>query len=417
MNNIRQELKDLRNNNGAALIGSILLMVILVLLGQAMIYLSINEAKKEVRSRLSDAVFYVADAGIEKAIVNLQNENSNPFSGTIGGATGDAGGGYIVSIVSEGSNRYIIESTGYIPSTSSWKTRRKIEAIVDVTPSEPYIDGLAIRAGGNVTIAKDMTYKGGLWSNGDITLKDGTIIDDSSVGANDGNVYACGSVIFSGAYTDFDGGDPHVYANGAINNPANARDATFHANCTGTADELTPVPVGNFPAFDEDALLAGDNVIMHGPGRETINAAFDLANSVHVYPAGLDIGTSADFGTSSGTIIVTGDYPGSGSGNGIDIDKELGSAGNYITVNLCVTGENWTQDVNLKKTCYISGAIVGKANVDSDKDLHLNGVVDCGGEFTASKNMTIEYAQPEWSLSGGGAGGVTIISWNEEKIN
>ncbi|MFH1416333.1 MAG: hypothetical protein ABIH89_09655 [Elusimicrobiota bacterium] len=404
-----------RKNKGTALIAVMLLMLVIVFLGQAMIYMSRTETRNEVGGRMGESALFIADAGVEKAVIRMKAGNNSDFTGTVGGATGSIVGEYDVDITNLGGNRYQIDSIGNIPSISSYRTRRKVRAVVLLAePDPPYTDGFAIRSGGDISIAKDMTYKGGIWSNGNVTLTEGTTIDDSEAGANDGKVYACGSVTFSGDFTAFSGGDPHVYANGAIVNQGNAHWPVHHDNLTGTPEELTPIPAESFPQFNVDALLDGDNVVENAGGA-TISGTFDLDDKVWWYKGPVDIQATAVL-VGSGTIIVT-----DGSGlYGINIDKELGTVDDYAQVNLCVTGGAWSsQDINIKKTCYIEGVIVGEADVDISKELHLKGVIDTGGDISASKNMTIEYAEPAWELPGGGAssGTVDLISWNEISIN
>jgi len=82
-------MKRIQNNSGSMLIISLFVMTILVGFGGALAILSSNEKKNADRQKISAQAFYIAEAGLEKTLYNLQQDfeggGSNPswVDGTI----------------------------------------------------------------------------------------------------------------------------------------------------------------------------------------------------------------------------------------------------------------------------------------------------------------------------------------------
>lgn len=401
------------SQKGAALVATLLLMLILVMLGQAMVYLSGDSSRKEAKSRISESALYIAEAGVEDAVKRLTDGTSASFAGTVGGATGKVAGVYDVVITDLGSNQYRIDSTGYLPSTETYRARRRIETEVSFAVSEPYTDGIAIRTKGAIDIDQSVTIKGGLWSNDVITIGDGVTITDSSAGAGDGSIQSAysgaDSVVFDGN-ASMTGTDPYIRANQTVFGEENVTGSPTVVEYAG----LTPIPDASFPAFNANTLLDGSQVVhaaytTYGPGQTL--SLDDTNGRVHEFQAGVYFDSGSVL-TGTGTIIVTG-----GSGDyAIEIDQGMGSEDYYVPVNICVTGGTWSvSDIYFDKDCYFAGAMVGDYDINVDQSVHIKGVIDCGGSVSVDQDITIEYAAPVYSMPGGGTGDVSMLSWQEIK--
>ena len=164
------KMKNRNSNNGMALVSAVMIMLVVVLLGQSMILLTRNESKKELDGRLYEAAFYVADAGIEKAIMDIKNDSFEPhFIDKVGRNSGRIQGEAEVTILPSGSY-YVINSTGHIPSLAQSRVTRSIRAVVAVRRGggEPPRESIVIGASG--AIGNNVTVEGVIFSNGHITI-------------------------------------------------------------------------------------------------------------------------------------------------------------------------------------------------------------------------------------------------------
>ena len=132
------------NNRGVALIITFAIIVILVILGTAIFSRSISESDAARRYAESTRAFWIAEAGVNRALYELRNNyNLNAISAA---AYGD--GGYQVNITQTGDNR-TVSSTGYIPFTGTTRASRTIEAVMSKNIPPDFYDN-AIYSGGDV---------------------------------------------------------------------------------------------------------------------------------------------------------------------------------------------------------------------------------------------------------------------------
>jgi len=410
---------------GMALIGTVLLMIVLVLLGQAMIFLTRYESKSEVETRLKDSALYIADAGVEKAIYRLKNDITGDFTETVGAGTGSSAGQAAVTIEGQGGNIYKITSIGYVPFESDYKARRKIEVLAEISPEQP---DEAIRCGGNLKIQSGTNIYGTVKANGQIRLPSNVhFYPDSngtcSVFTNSGIAQA---VSITGK-VEWHASGQYIKCRGPANDPI-----TGDAADTGVYDESNlegeiPAvveedtssdtdPIENFPYYDEDALLDGSQVVHETREIYDNSNPYDFNGQVHEYREGLEIRSNADsVGNSSGTLIVTG---GSDSYDyGMDINSNFGKSDNYAHVNLIVTPESgpWEEDIRFNSNAYIEGYVFGSSTVTIVSNVHIKGVVEGSSTINLRSNVTLEYGEFGYELPGKGGGGIRIISWEEVK--
>ncbi|MFH1352412.1 MAG: hypothetical protein ABIH68_02425 [bacterium] len=403
-------------SNGASMVFALFLMCFFTIISFSLVLMIKHESKNTVKSFLSQRALYAAEAGVERKIAELR-ENSSTSAIALTVFTKSE---YMVNTVSSlGDNQYNIVSTGYAPAQATAAETRKISVVVKIVPFsiDAYTDGIAMRSTGDLTIDQDVTIKGGLYSNGQIALGANVTITDSEAGAGDGQIrsaYEFAQAVDFGANCIMSGSNPKIYANGTITNRGQVTGDNLDnpADFIEGAGSVEPLPEADWPAFDVDGLLDGNQTEYTGT-PENISGVFDLSagNGVHEFKGGVYFDAGTVF-TGSGTIIVTG-----GNGDyGIEMDNTIGSSTTYAAVNLIVIDGTWTDKaIYTDQTCYIAGAIIGSFDVSIDQNVNLRGVIDCKGKLESDQSVTVEYAAPEWSLpdKSDTGGNITVISWQE----
>jgi Tfp pilus assembly protein PilX len=137
-----------KDNKGFILVASYMVIALLVILATAFATRSIGEQRVSNKERDSVQAFWLAEAGIDRAISELPD---TPLSGTLGS------GVYSTQTTSISSTRFLIRSTGGVPGTDQTNPNnivRNITAIVEQPANEADPSGItsAITANGNITI-------------------------------------------------------------------------------------------------------------------------------------------------------------------------------------------------------------------------------------------------------------------------
>lgn len=151
------------NKRGVALIICYMVIVALSILGAAFLMRSVSERSVAGKYFDSTQAFWLAEAGVNKAIAELRASYINytsPVSGNLGP------GEYLATITSNGDNR-TVTATGYIPSAAA----AQIERVVAVTLIKYIPPGFydnAIYSAGNVTIGSNCVVNGDVFSGGAI---------------------------------------------------------------------------------------------------------------------------------------------------------------------------------------------------------------------------------------------------------
>lgn len=140
-----------KNRKGIVLIAVYIVIAILTILGAAFISRSISENRIAERERASTQAFYLAEAGVDLAIHELNYGNGiwsgwdtsgNPYTKTI--SSSDVGGlstGDIdVSITDPTSNTPRVDAIGYTPNKTSFEGKRHVRAELEkqVSPAFDY---------------------------------------------------------------------------------------------------------------------------------------------------------------------------------------------------------------------------------------------------------------------------------------
>lgn len=136
-------------------------------------------ARSERASVASAQALALADAGIDKAIYEL-NQNSS-FSGETYSSI--PGGVFVTSISTAGNSKYIT-STGYVPSQSNPTAVRTVKATADTGGTwAAFHYGVQVGNGGFIMNGGSIV-NGSIYSNGDIVATNGVTITGSAIAAS-----------------------------------------------------------------------------------------------------------------------------------------------------------------------------------------------------------------------------------------
>jgi hypothetical protein len=170
------------NKKGIALILGFVIILVLAILSSAIISRSISESNFARRNAEAAQAFWLAEAGVNRALDELRSDYS--ATGTGQWLTTLGSGQYNVDVAVNGQKR-TVTGHGYVPSLASPRTQRDIQAILEKNDPPNFYD-YAIYAAGNIasksnafTITGDVIYAGTIATKpGNIT---GSVTDDPSI--------------------------------------------------------------------------------------------------------------------------------------------------------------------------------------------------------------------------------------------
>jgi len=146
----------LKNKKGFILISAYMIVSVLIILATAFSARSIGEKRVADKERDTIQALWLAEAGLDRAIAELPN---TPLSGTLG--TGLA---YSTQTTALTASRYLITSTGGVPSTavSPNNAVRKISAVIEKPVNLAGPGGItsAITASGDVVVKGSAVVNG-----------------------------------------------------------------------------------------------------------------------------------------------------------------------------------------------------------------------------------------------------------------
>jgi hypothetical protein len=175
------------NNRGVALILSFILIVVLTILGAASLSRSISESRIARRYLESTQAFWLAEAGINRALnelrINYITSGSGLWSTTMGA------GRYEVDVGNVTGVKRLVTSHGCIPDVtcSSSRTQRKIEAtMTKETPSNffnnaIYTPGNVNISGSAYTVTGNVRYGGTITPDPPVKIPSANDIQDTSI--------------------------------------------------------------------------------------------------------------------------------------------------------------------------------------------------------------------------------------------
>jgi len=144
------------NKRGVALIIAFMVVVVLTILGTAAISRSVSERSLTQRYAESTKAFWLAEAGVAKALLQLKGSFDNLNS--IAAATLGAGQYSVdnIGIAPQDSSLRIITAHGFVPSQGAARAERKISVLVQNSggsnPSNPGLVEYAIDTTGTLNI-------------------------------------------------------------------------------------------------------------------------------------------------------------------------------------------------------------------------------------------------------------------------
>lgn len=174
---MKQILIKSKQQSGQILILGIVIMAILMTLSTSLWGYTILQVKSSRQSVTQSQALQIAEAGIDKAIYELNSDSS--FSGESSISLG--GGEFTTSVSSIDSNNKQITATGSVPNSSNPKSQVtvKINVSIDLN-SVAFNFGVQVGAGG-LQMDNNSKIIGNVYSNGDITGGNGTITGDATV--------------------------------------------------------------------------------------------------------------------------------------------------------------------------------------------------------------------------------------------
>jgi len=179
------------NQKGMALLTTLIFVFILVTFAVALLTMTSNDTKLSTLQRDSTRAFYLAEAGIERAIwyLNSSKENADglDFMGPLTGGTSTEFYNVVFSYDIGPPEIKTLISTGKVIGGGEYnKGTRKIEVklIKGVSPSSILTYDHAIFTNGNMTLnGESLTFVGDIHSNGDLTINANSlnIVGDATV--------------------------------------------------------------------------------------------------------------------------------------------------------------------------------------------------------------------------------------------
>jgi Tfp pilus assembly protein PilX len=411
----------IRDERGIALVLALILLAVLSVLALAMVSLGRHETDFLVKERLSDAALYIADGGVEYGINELQKSSNyrGPTTDLIGNA-----GQFAVSVSTQGqpANHYAITSTGYVPDATNPQETRTVSSVVNIVPGTPTY---AIGAKEGITVASNITVRGDLRSDGQITLGNNVFIEPSSAGASDGSIYTSTDIAKGVNIT----GNLYMQPGREIRSrgPTNASQGgdtsgtgIYQESRIKAGDPLIvegdtsgdTAPIGSYNSVDLAALDNMDKIVYDAFQDYTSNETFYLDGKVHKFTEGVRFSSNITF-EGEGTIWVSG---GSGHDYGLELASNVfGPDGGYASVNLICSGGTWNEaDIKINSNVKINGLISGQTEVDANSNVEINGVIESGGTINVNSNVTIQWGEFGFQVPITGSPATTIVrSWQE----
>ncbi|MCD6423518.1 MAG: pilus assembly PilX N-terminal domain-containing protein [Elusimicrobia bacterium] len=446
---------EIRNSieSGASLVFSLILMAFLTLISYSLVRLVNYESHQMVKSFLSQRALYAAEAGAERKIAQIREGSTSGIS-----LTDFEESQYEVSVNSLGSDRYEIQSTGYVPTKSDAKEVRKISVVIYITPSTPEH---ALAFGGTGSIGSNTTIYGTIKSNNRIIIGDNVTITESEPGKGDASIYSA----YNGPLTPvIDIGNKfHVGVSGQYikcrydssqspdeHAPKSSDDTPEIYDEDNIVEKLNVTIVENdnssdtdpitVPSADIDSILASAievtvsnyKTILNGgadtpwkldssagAGKEIFyldnNQTWNPEGNAYNFTRAVEFKSNSKLGPDAGTIVVssgTSDY-------GIRVRSNLGGTGDTdrVEVNLLVTGGTWyIRDILFDSNIWINGYIYGSTDVEGDAKINLEGIIEAGEDVILAANVSVQHTDDiplDIPWEEGSTGSIQIVSWQE----
>ncbi|MCD6412963.1 MAG: hypothetical protein J7L54_02305 [Elusimicrobia bacterium] len=439
--------RNQKRKRGASLVFSLFLMCFLTLISFSLVKLVNYESKNTLKQELSQQALYAAEAGVERKIAELKEEDTSDIA-----LTNFVGSQYEVDVVSLGNDRYKIESTGYDPTKADVKEKRKISVVVYFSPATPEH---ALALGGQSEINSNITIYGTIKSNDRIIIGSNVTITESEPGKGDASIYTSydGGVVpaidiggnfhvsVSGQYikSRYNSGlapDEHapkssddtsqIYDedniwekynvtivendNSSDTDPVTIPSVDIGQLASNADYTVTPSNYTTIPELSDWTWDASDNVF-----ELKSNETWDPNGKTFNFTEGIVIESNITV-TGEGTVIVS-----SGSAKyGIELNSNIdGTYDGYARLNLIVSGGDWEEeDIRINSNIAIWGYIYGSSSSTINSNVNIKGILEVGDESEIKSNITITHDDDiplDLPWTEGSAGEVQVVSWQEIK--
>ncbi len=298
----------MKKNKGVfILVLSYMIIAVLLIISAAFIIRTINEKNLAYRDKESKEAFHLAEAGINRAIMQLWQDYDSSGTPSVNLGRGQ----YSVSITSILPDKRQIISSGFIPLAANFRAKRTIEAIVRKYIPANFYDNAIYTAG-------ELDLNGNAYAvNGDVIYGDtqaatntqnitGTITQDPSINPLAG-------LNFQQLY-DISQSQGNFYDAARLDKVKKGQDSFpvsfWYSPPTNPADPTTGVP--NVVYIEGDLTLNGN---IGGIGGLFVVAGDVLTNPLGTYDA-----TINGNGMVHGFIYTRGEFRVNGGGGGLNVD-------------------------------------------------------------------------------------------------
>jgi hypothetical protein len=254
---------------GQIMVMGILTVVILLILGGTLVFISGHNAQRGTRSTNSTKAFYVADAGIEYALyrvltapINVDQATLTTFNRSNQDMSGAEGTFSVTFSTTSWPGRYQVVAEGYYPNAINPQAKRKIAAkIARDLPSQVFDYSYFINNWGWYW-GHDITSNGNVRSNGRFDFVDGPMVN--------GHIYAHEEIDDHGTPVRGTGGQPdHQHQNVAEVTMPDLQDLSYYESkaiaSTGTISIGGTTLING--VYGDDAGETGNIVLVGTPSN------------------------------------------------------------------------------------------------------------------------------------------------------
>lgn len=358
---------DWKNRRGSILLTSYIVLVVLLLFASLFFNRSVTDRRLFDINREQAEAFYLAEAGVDRALEGLRNDYSG-YTGT--SATGLGRGEYETSVTTLSGISKTILSCGYVPGKASPRAQRRIEVVTKkMTPPNFYDHALYA--------ADDININGTSYS-----VSGKAIYADTPTGSL-ANICAGGVC----------GAAPTVTKNPTISPLArfdftvlrNLASAQTNPNTFAGSNIYTPLDIAAGNRFPQN--------FWYQPPTDPADPTTGIPNIVYVEGSIEFKNSNTTSKTAGGFYIVVGTDP--------TVQFEDTGLGGNITVNGCIyTTGNFTN----------SG---GGSNTDVNGGVWAGGDINLSGSIDITYDLNFMLAIKNVVEINGASGALQVLSWRE----
>ena len=258
-----------RDEQGIGIVTALMVALVVFAVGALWVNLSVHQAEESTLERAREAARHAAEAGVNRAMSELAASATYAGGGGVQNLTDGStviAQYEIVSVYQPGADpntRYIV-ARGWAPSQAKARSRRRLEAQVQLVPNDGFRYAL-FSAPGGITTSNNLTVTGDVYSDVAVNLSNnakvtGSITSRGAVSTSNnstigGDIRALGNVTLNNASTTVTGS---VYSNanitltGTVKGNAQATGTITGGTVNGTRSPNsppTPPPSLSLPTF------------------------------------------------------------------------------------------------------------------------------------------------------------------------